>query len=492
VSRRYVVRRLALGVATLTALAACQRADVGPTPLSAPTSTPEPVPTLAPTAAPAMAVLPTAEPTPAPLQVAPSIVGRPMYQMDPQHTGRSPHVGPREPVVRRSFDTANFLIGDSAAPSADIQSSAAIGPDGSIYIANHLGVLFALRDPRRGPSPTAREREALQLAWRFHPPKESSWHATPALAADGTVYLGFSEGGNTPNAKGALYAIRAPEDGIEGQVLWAVSLGPGRQTSSPTLGPDGTIYVVSGTGWLFALSPAGQVLWTAETGPALKSAPALSPDGSQVYVASMNGKLYAVAPPAPGALQASVRWTFDFSQFPGRAPLVKTAPGTPGPVGADAVGSGASPTVGPDGTVYIGANNSNFYAITPGGKLRWIFEAEREIAGIWSTAALSADGGSLYFGANKGGIYALNAEDGSLQWRYAITGSVYSSPALDSEGVLYTGSTAGHIIALSTTAGRQIFDFNAETPVWTAPAIRPDGSLVVADRGGRVLVLADS
>ena len=252
-----------------------------------------------------------------------------MYQMDPQHTGRSPHVGPRDPSLRRAFETANFLIQDNVTPSADIQSSAAIGPDGTIYIANHLGVLFALRDPRRSPSPTAREREALQLAWRFHPPQESSWHSTPALAPDGTVYLGFSEGGNTAAAEGTLYALRAPADGIEGQVMWAVTLGPGRQTSSPTLGPDGTVYVVSGTGWLFAISPDGQVLWTVQTGPSLKSAPALSPDGTTVYVASMDGKLYAVAPPGPGVQQATLRWKFDLGQYAGRKPAVKSAPGRP-------------------------------------------------------------------------------------------------------------------------------------------------------------------
>jgi outer membrane protein assembly factor BamB len=266
-----------------------------------------------------------------------------------------------------------------------------------------------------------------------------------------------------------------------------VNLGPGRQTSSPTLGPDGTIYVVTGSGWLFAISPEGEVRWSAETGPSLKAAPALSPDGQTVYVSSMNGKLYAVAaPPHGGAKSGTVRWTFNFADFPGRTPLVKSA--AP-PAGADAIGSGASPTVAADGMVYVGANNSNFYALTPDGKLLWLFEAEREIAGIWSTAVLSADDSTLYFGANKGGVYALNRQDGSLQWRFGMPGSVYSSLALDAEGVLYTGSTIGSVFAIDGQTGQALFAYDAGAPVWTAPAIRPDGSLVVADRNGRVLVL---
>ena len=42
-----------------------------------------------------------------------------------------------------------------------------------------------------------------------------------------------------------------------------------------------------------------------------------------------------------------------------------------------------------------GANNSDFYAIEPDGTLKWKFEAEPEIAGIWSSAALSGNGSTV-------------------------------------------------------------------------------------------------
>ena len=35
---------------------------------------------------------------------------------------------------------------DAAIPRPDFQSSSAIGPDGTIYIANFSGMLFALRN----------------------------------------------------------------------------------------------------------------------------------------------------------------------------------------------------------------------------------------------------------------------------------------------------------------------------------------------------------
>ena len=404
-----------------------------------------------------------------------------MYQMDAQHTGRSPYIGPRRPVLLRTFNTSVLDTPDPVFGSSDIQSSAAIAPDGTAYIGLHSGTLFALRDPGSAGN-------QLAARWSFHPAGGSSWHATPAIAADGTVYVGFSTNNRSPEARGTLYALQAPEAGIEPRILWSVDLGPGRQTSSPTIGPDGTIYAMSGEGRLSAIAPDGLIRWSTQTGPTLKASPALGRDGT-VYVSSMNGKLYAVAPPRdPAVHSGTIRWMFRFAEFPGKGePVVSHSP----PAGADGIGSGASPTVGPDGTIYVGANNSNFYAISPEGNLEWLFEAEREIAGIWTTAAFSADGSTLYFGANKGGIYALNRVDGSLRWQYPIVGSVYSSPAVDATDTLYTGSTVGHVLALDGASGRLVFDYDARAPIWTAPALRPDGSLIIADRRGRVMLIGE-
>ncbi len=404
-----------------------------------------------------------------------------MYQMDPRHTGRSPYAGPARPVLARSFDTAHpsLAFADPGDPRHEIQSSAAIAPDGTIYIGNFPGGLYALRDPGEG--------ELLEMAWRFHPAGASSFHGTPALGPDGTVYLGFSTGGATPEARGTLYAIRGPSSGDAAVAAWSVDLGPGRQTSSPILGDDGTIYVTSGAGRLFAIAPDGAVRWTAKVGPTLKTSPALARDGT-VYVASMDGKVYAVAPPGSGGGEGTIRWAFDIGQHPGRTPLV-TAPVPP--PGADAIGSGASPMLASDGTIYVGANNSNLYAINPDGSLNWLYEAEREVAGIWSTPALSADERTLYFGANKGGVYALDRATGSLRWQFHVYGSIYSSPALDRQGILYTGSTIGHVFALQADTGEMVWDYDANAPIWTAPALRPDGSLVVGDLRGRVLLLGN-
>jgi outer membrane protein assembly factor BamB len=403
-----------------------------------------------------------------------------MYQVDAQHTGRSAFTGPRQSRVLRRFDMSapENIPADAVIPRADVQSSGAVGPDGTFYIANFAGVLFALRD-----SQTAADQ--LEVAWRFHPSMASSFHATPALSADGsTLYLGFASGGfNAPGAA-TLYALSTAPNGPSPQMQWSVDLGATRVMASPTVGPDGTVYVVTAAGQLFAVGSDGKVRWTVQTGPAIKSATALGPDGT-IYSPSSDGKMYAVSP------QGQVKWAFDFGEHLGPTPLATSDQQGPGGGGggASGIGSGASPTIGKDGTIYIGANNSNMYAVAPDGSMKWLFEAERELAGIWTTPDLSADGGTLYFGANKGGIYAVNTADGSKRWQFPVYGSIYASSILDNQGMLYTGTTIEHVYATDSASGEEVWNLDAHNQVWCAPAIRPDGTLVFADRGGIVQVI---
>ncbi len=414
--------------------------------------------------------------------------GWPMYQGDPLHLGRTVYAGPRRPALVRSFDpfVERLLPPRPGNTGQNIQSSPVGGPDGAIYVSTFQSTVLALRDPGSGPE--------LQLAWLFQPDGQTARHGTPALAPDGTVYLAFG----AADLSGTLYAMAPPTSGTTAQVKWKAEVGPTFQSDSPTIGSDGTIYTVNATygvspgivsekGILRAFAPEGTLKWTAEVGPTLKAAPAIAPDGT-VYIAGMNGLLYAVTPAAAGQQVASVKWAFDFGSHLGPTPLVTSDV----PVsGGDAIGSGASATIGPDGTIYMGANNSNFYAIRPDGEMKWMVETKREIGGIWSTAALSPDSSTLFFGNNAGEIYALNAADGSVRWRHDVFGSVYTSPLLDSAGTLYVGGTVGHMFALDSATGQIVFDYDAGGPIWSAPLIRPDGTLVVIARTGRIQLLGE-
>jgi outer membrane protein assembly factor BamB len=407
---------------------------------------------------------------PAPVQ------GKPQLQSDAQHTGRSPYAGPAQLKLVRSLQTQ---APDDPATSnqPDIQSDTVIGRDGTIYLSTFPGLVLALTD---GPG------DKLDVKWQFHLGKASAYHAAPAIGSDGTLLIGIVGA----DAEARLYGFLAPASGSQPRNVWLYDVGATPFGASPniaqvglTVAADGTIYAIGGAGNLAVLTLDGKLKWTARSGLAFHSAPALA-GGGVVYLSSTDGNLYAIVPPSSGAGEGAIAWKFPFGDRPGIPRAVNKR-------GEDnSIGSSSSPTVRPDGTVYVGASNSTFYAINPDGTQKWNFEAEAELAGIWSSAALSLDGRTIYFGANKGGVYAVSTTDGKKLWQNTLFGgSVYASPTLDRNGTLYVGTTSGHVFALDSQTGRQLSVYDSGGAVWSTPAIRPDGTLVAANRKGLVMVL---
>src|SRR5208282_6840311 len=80
--------------------------------------------------------------------------------------------------------------------------------------------------------------------------------------------------------------------------------------SSPAIGADGTIYVGSGDGNLYAVNTNGTQKWKFDTGYALVGSPAIGADGT-IYVGSGNSSLYAVNP------DSTLKWKFvgDFQSY---------------------------------------------------------------------------------------------------------------------------------------------------------------------------------
>ena len=136
---------------------------------------------------------------------------------------------------------------------------------------------------------------------------------------------------------------------------------------------------------------------------------------------------------------------------------------------------------GADGTVYVGANDNNLYAIKPDGSQKWSFTTGDC---IWSSPAIGADG-TIYVGSNDDNLYAIKP-DGSQKWSFTTGGSVRSSPAIGADGTIYVGSsddklyaiTGEHDLIISSTAGGSV----------TAPG---EGTFTY-DQGKRVTLVAEA
>jgi outer membrane protein assembly factor BamB len=108
----------------------------------------------------------------------------------------------------------------------------------------------------------------------------------------------------------------------------------------------------------------------------------------------------------------------------------------------------SSPTIGADGTIYVGTHGNTLFAINPEGTEKWRFNAGEPVhhnefdvwKGILSTPAVARDG-TIYFSSLSDYFFAINP-DGTEKWRYELpfTADTWSSPAIGSDGTIYTGS----------------------------------------------------
>jgi len=126
--------------------------------------------------------------------------------------------------------------------------------------------------------------------WNFKTKPPAINSANPVIASDGTIYFAAGDGN--------LYALNP-----DGMQKWAVDTGRGIAASTPMIAEDGTIYSANGTA-LIAVSPEGKVLATVPIVGGVVSSPTLAPNGT-IYIASQGGKILAFAGTHGGLMNSS-------------------------------------------------------------------------------------------------------------------------------------------------------------------------------------------
>lgn len=112
---------------------------------------------------------------------------------------------------------------------------------------------------------------------------------TPGVAADGTIYIG--------NSEGVITAIDPDTQDTKWTVQTGVSIEDGTTygtPSFPVVDSKGVVYIGAMDGKMYAIDKNGNTLFTYQTdGPIAEAAPALSSDGT-LYFSSDDGYLYAL------------------------------------------------------------------------------------------------------------------------------------------------------------------------------------------------------
>ena len=228
----------------------------------------------------------------------------------------------------------------------------------------------------------------------------STVYHTPAIAADGTIYLSTDT---------AILHSYTP-GGVEN---WKITNLPG-SNSSPSIGDDGTIYVGGPDGRLVAFDSAGNLLWKFQVPNPIgdtRASPALGLDGT-IYTSCFSDTMYALNS------DGTIKWMF--------------------PTGRHI---SSSPAIGQDGTIYFGSRDDRVYALNPDGTLRWDYRTGDEVL---SSPALGV-GGDIFIGSDDGRLYSFSSSS-NLQWWYPFpSGHSYLTPVIGASDAVYMTCPSGNL-----------------------------------------------
>src|SRR3990170_3186583 len=124
-----------------------------------------------------------------------------------------------------------------------------------------------------------------------------------------------------------------------------------------------------------------------------------------------------------------------------------------------------SPVVS-DGVVYVGSLDNNVYALNASnGAVVWKYTTG---ANVLSPAAVA--NGVVYVGSEDYNVYALNATTGAYIWSYK-TGYFVDSAIAFSNGVVYVASEDNKVYALNATTGAFLWSYTTGDWVVSSPAV---------------------
>lgn len=355
-------------------------------------------------------------------------------------------------ITTASGTTPSFNINVTARPASTrirwrfkvdapyTSGNAALGSDGSVYVCDTYGRLYAL-DGNGG------------LKWIAK--GVGFFCSLVSVGGDGTIYVGNDGGVTAVNPNGS--------------VKWRfVDTSQGWLLAGPNVGPDGNIYLttssIKGGHGIMSLTPAGNIRWSYapvnEFGPINQN---MSFGSGHVYVGMDQ---YTIDPQS-----ATFGLTLGGS-------LVFKAVGP----GGDNVDTG----VGTNGDVYTTNWSNDLLAYTSSGALRWnAFGAGNEI-----TAPRVGPDGTIYVVRDLGHVYALN-QNGTVKWSYTDA-TIHDTPKPDPQNTILiaggklTYGAEGYIEAFSTAGSllwREILpnenpsaDYPGNIIPQYGPTFTPDGA----------------
>jgi outer membrane protein assembly factor BamB len=278
-------------------------------------------------------------------------------------------------------------------------------------------------------------QESGTVKWDYWIPTSWSWTGSPAIGSDGTIYIGSLDG--------YLYAIRS-----SGTEKWRFRTG-GQVWTSPAIGLDGTIYVGSSDSLLYAIGYDGKKKWIFKAGQFWKE-PTLGPNG-RIYSGSSDGFFYALN------TKGIQEWKFE---------------------------GGFYSAVSTDGVIYV-TSVSGITALDLDGTIEWVVPLEN---GGWNCPAIGMNGTVYVVTANM--LYAIGPE-GTVLWNFDLIYYSDASPVIGKDGTIYIGTSEigpgnpdGYfdIFWAITPEGEEVYSFEVEGQLIGSATVGEDSTVYIADQ----------
>jgi len=242
------------------------------------------------------------------------------------------------------------------------------------------------------------------------------------------------------------------------RAIWSQDIAGGVGPGSPVL-IDSVVLLTNMRGDLYAIhAGTGKTLGWINLGEAIYGSPAVDRFVAVVALANTRASLVSY-----DFYSGSVRWRQSYGDIE-MTPLKE------------------------ENRIYVGNLQGIFFAVgTVEGNELWRFAlpANTKFKGIRSSPALS--NATVVFGADDGGLYALDARDGGLLWRAELGAPVWATPAI-ADDLVVVGTIEGTVAAIDLSSGELRWLHHAGAPVH-AGALLAEGRAVIATLGGLLLAL---
>jgi len=228
----------------------------------------------------------------------------------------------------------------------------------------------------------------------------------------------------------------------------------------------------------------GGVKWTFKAGGPIVTSPAI--DNGVVYIAALDGHLYAIDQET-----GKEKWNFK-----SRMPIA------------------SSPAVTGDSLYFVSSAGSLAALDIKTGQPKWVYAIEYErkfeaknlhglpsaaqtIPDAWDifTSSPAVANGKVFFGSGDGNVYAVDAQTGTLVWKFATRDVVHASPAV-ANNTVYIGSWDSYLYAIDADTGQEKWAFKSgedntihnQVGFQSSPAV-VDGTVYVGCRDAHVYAI---